>query len=63
MNGDRLDIADRDHFVISSRSTTKRYSVRPFFIRTPSFRVAPEPFLFSGQFQPGNVLTNVPKFQ
>ena len=63
MNGDRLDIADRDHFVISSRSTNKRYSVRPFFIRTLSFRVEAELFLFSGQFQSGNVLTSVPKFQ
>ena len=30
-----------------------------FFIRTSIFRVEPGPFLFSGQFQPGNVL----KFQ
>ena len=26
------------------------------------FRVEPGPFLFPGQFQPGNVLTNVCKF-
>ena len=29
----------------------------PSFIRASIFRVEPEPFLFSDQFQPGNVVT------
>ena len=33
-----------------------------FFYKTVRFRVEPGQFLFSGQFQPGNVLTDVLKF-
>ena len=40
-----------------------RGCIHSFFVGTSNFRIKRGPFLFSGQFQPGNVLTDVLKFQ
>ena len=47
-----------------NRQSKAIHSFSPFFIRMSIFRVErPGPFLFSGQFQPDNVLKDVLKFQ